>query len=49
MYFFKTKNLYKYNSIMGKKVKGIKIDGKYIINIDEKNDLILAQHYLKKK
>ena len=49
MYFFKTENLKKYNSIMGKKVKGIKISGKYTINIDEKDDLILAKHYMSKK
>ena len=34
---------------MGRKVKGIKISGKYAINIDEKDDLILAKYYMNKK
>ena len=49
MYFFKSANLKMYNSIMGRKVKGIKISGKYAINIDEKDDLILAKYYMNKK
>lgn len=48
MYFFKTENISKYNSILGKKTYGIEVKGKNTINIDEKEDLILAKHFFKK-
>ena len=48
MYFFKKKNLAKYNSILGNRAYGIEVKDKYTINIDEKDDLIVAKHYLKK-
>ena len=45
MYFFKRENISKYNSILGKKTYGIEVKGKNTINIDEKEDLILAKHF----
>ena len=48
MYFFKTENLTRFKSILGKKTYGIEVKGKYKLNIDEKEDLILARHYYKK-
>ena len=48
MYFFKSENLKRYNSIIGKKVKGIKVDGKFTLNIDEEEDLILAKYFINK-
>lgn len=48
MYFFRSDNLKKYNSIVGKKVYGIITNGKYSINIDDQEDLILAKYYAKK-
>ena len=47
MYFFKKNNLKK-NSIIGGKTYGITTDGKYSINIDEYEDLVLAKHFIKK-
>lgn len=49
IYYFKVSNLYKYKSIMGKKIFGIKVDNKLGINIDTKEDVILAKYYSKKK
>ena len=46
MYFFKKKNLKK-NSIVGSKIYGITTSGKYSINIDEHEDLILAKHFMR--
>ena len=48
MYFFNTENIIKYNSILGKKTYGIEVKGKNTINIDEKEDLILAKHFFKR-
>jgi len=48
MYFFKRENISKYNSILGKKTYGIEVKGKNTINIDEKEDLILAKHFFKR-
>lgn len=47
MYFFNIDNIKKYDSILGKKVRGIVVKDKYMINIDNKSDLILAQNYKK--
>lgn len=47
MYLFDVKLLRK-NLIVGKKVHGILVRGKYSINIDDKEDLILAKYYFKK-
>ena len=47
MYFFKSDNLKKYDSLVGKKVFGIKNENKYAINIDDHEDLILANFYAK--
>lgn len=44
MYFFKIKNIYKFNSILGKKIKGIVVKNKYAINIDSPNELKIAQN-----
>ena len=48
MYLFNSK-LLKKNLIVGKKVYGILVEGKYSINIDNKEDLILARYYSEKK
>ncbi len=48
MYLFDSKLLNK-NAIVGKKVFGILVKGKYSINIDNEEDLILARHYSMKK
>ena len=48
MYLFDSKLLNK-NAIVGKKVFGILVKGKYSINIDNEEDLILARHYSTKK
>ena len=45
MYFFKTTNLNKYNSILGKKNYGLEVHGKYAINIDDLDDYYLANSY----
>jgi CMP-N-acetylneuraminic acid synthetase len=45
MYFTSVKSLYKNNSLVGKKVFGIKVKDKYSLNIDTKKDLILAKYY----
>lgn len=44
MYFFKTNNIYKFNSILGKKIKGIVVKDEYAINIDSPNELKIAQN-----
>ncbi len=45
MYFFKTSIVYEKNTLVGTKTYGIKVNGKYAINIDDYNDLILAKHF----
>ena len=45
MYFIKVKSLIKNNSLVGKKVFGIKVKNQYSLNIDTKKDIILAKHY----
>ena len=45
MYFFKITNLKKYNSILGKKIYGIKVTDRYSINIDNQIDLFVAKNY----
>ena len=47
MYFFNKDNLKKFKSIMGNKVKGIIVSGKNTINIDEKEDIKIAEYYFK--
>lgn len=49
MYFTSVKSLYKNNSLVGKKVFGIEVKGKYSLNIDTKKELILANHYFNVK
>jgi CMP-N,N'-diacetyllegionaminic acid synthase len=49
MYFFKKDNLTKFKSIMGNKIKGIVVKGRNSINIDEQEDLKVAEYYFKKK
>ena len=49
MYFTSVKSLYKNNSLVGKKVFGIVVNDKYSLNIDTKNDLILADYYFNDK
>lgn len=49
MYFTSVKSLYKSNSLVGKKVFGIKVKDKYSLNIDTKKDLILAKYYFNVK
>ena len=44
MYFFKVNNIYKYNSLMGKKTRGIVVNNKYAINIDSPFELKIAQN-----
>ncbi len=45
MYFINVNSLLKNNSLVGKKVFGIKVEEKYSLNIDSKKDIILAKHY----
>ena len=45
MYFINVNSLLKNNSLVGKKVFGIKVKEKYSLNIDSKKDIILAKHY----
>ena len=45
MYFFKITNINKYNSILGKKIYGIKVEDKYSLNIDNKVDMFLAKNF----
>ena len=45
MYFFKRSNLKRYNSILGKKIYGIKVKDRYSVNIDNKIDMFLAKNY----
>jgi len=45
MYFSRVRNLYKNNSLVGRKVLGIIVKDKYSLNIDTKEDLILANYY----
>ena len=45
MYFANINNIMKNNSIVGKKVFGLKVKDKYSLNIDSKKDIILAKHY----
>lgn len=47
MYFFMKKNLVKYNSIMGQRVKGLIVSGRNTINIDDKEDLKFAKLFFK--
>ena len=47
MYFFKTKNIFKYNSILGNKNFGLIVKKAYGVNIDNLHDLIIAKHYAK--
>ena len=49
MYFFQSKNIKKYKNIVGKKVYGIKTTNKYSVNIDDYEDLVLANFYAKSK
>lgn len=44
MYFFRVDNIKKYKSVLGKKVKGIIVKGKYKINIDTMSDYIAAKN-----
>ncbi len=48
MYFFKAKNIYSSDNILGKKIYGIIVKGKEAINIDNYEDFILAKYYSKK-
>ena len=48
MYLFNA-TLLKKGTIVGKNVFGIKVHDKYSINIDTKEDLILAKYYSKKR
>ena len=45
MYFFKTSLVNEKNTLVRTKTYGIKVSGKYAINIDDYNDLILAKHF----
>ena len=45
MYFFKLKNIYKKQNILGKKTYGIIVRGKEAINIDTIEDIILSKYY----
>lgn len=49
MYFFRKKNLNKYSSILGKKVKGVIVKDKYKINIDSMSDYISAKNLVNYK
>ena len=49
MYFFKRDNLIKFKSIMGDKIKGIVVEGRNSVNIDEEEDLKIAEYYFSKK
>ena len=49
MYFFKIKNIYKSNNMLGKKTYGIIVKGREAINIDKYEDYILAKYYSKIK
>ncbi len=49
MYFFKAKNIYKSDNILGKKIYGIIVKGKHAINIDNYEDFVLAKYYSKNK
>lgn len=46
MYFFKTSNIIRYNSILGKNNYGLEVDSKYSINIDSIEDYNLAKIYI---
>mgnify|MGYP001286776472 CR=1 FL=1 len=46
MYLFKTKNIFSKN-FYGNKIYGIEVKGKFKINIDTYEDLILAKNYIK--
>ena len=48
MYLFKTNNIEKHASILGKKTYGLEVSGKYALNIDEKEDLVLTRHFFGK-
>ena len=45
IYLIKRKAFFKYRNILGKKVKPIVVSGKYSLNIDNKQDFILAEKY----
>jgi CMP-N-acetylneuraminic acid synthetase len=49
MYLTKISTLKKFNSLQGGIVKHIIVRGKYAVNIDDKEDLISANYYFKKK
>tara|TARA_X000000950_G_C13859270_1_gene637998 strand:- start:686 stop:1360 length:675 start_codon:yes stop_codon:yes gene_type:complete len=46
MYFFKTSNIIRYNSVLGKNNYGLEVNGKYSINIDSIEDYNLAKIYI---
>ncbi len=45
MYFFESTLPNKKNTLVGDKTYGIKVSGKYAINIDNYNDLVLAKYF----
>tara|TARA_A100001011_G_scaffold386283_2_gene461795 strand:- start:498 stop:1199 length:702 start_codon:yes stop_codon:yes gene_type:complete len=49
MYFFRTSLPIKKNTLVGTKTYGIKVSGKYAINIDDYNDLVLAKHFANRR
>lgn len=48
MYLFKTNNIEKHASILGKKTYGLEVSGKYALNIDEKEDLVITRYFFSK-
>ena len=49
MYLTKISAFKKFKSLQGGLVKHIVVKGKYAVNIDDKEDLVLANHYFNKK
>ena len=49
MYFTKISTLFKTNSLHGGKVKHIEVKDKFCTNIDDQEDLVLANYYFKKE
>ena len=45
IYLIKRKAFFKYKNMLGRKVKPIIVSGKYSINIDNRDDFILAENY----